>query len=104
MLWTPPLHVGSFWKLQDLVPRGQRAPPVFPELLPSGFLWEGDPFLDHRYPLPNFLKWLLTVFISFSAVTFFFFPIKHKTIGIFKDWKKTLPSVLSLVNTILEDA
>lgn len=64
------LHVGLFWKLQDLSATRLKAP----ELLPSRFFWEGFLSLSQT-ALPKFLRWLLTVFISFSAVTF---SIKHK--------------------------
>lgn len=90
MLWTPPLHVGLFWKLQDLSATRPKGPLRVPRAVPKRISLGRDPFLDHRYPLPNFLRWLLTVFISFSAVTFFFFffSIKHKLSEFLKTGRK----------------
>lgn len=62
--------MGLFWKLQDLSATRPKAPRAAPEWIFLG----RDSCLDHRQPFQTF-KVALTVFISFSAVTF---CIKHK--------------------------
>lgn len=99
MVWAPP-PCGIVLEASGPECHEAEGPRAAPKWI---FFLGGEGFLSaSQTALPNFLRWLLTVFISFSAVTFFFF-YKIQNYWNFKILEGTLPSV-SPVNTILEGA
>lgn len=67
MVWAP-LPCGIVLEASGLECHEAEGPRAAPKWI---FFGEGS-LSGSQTALPNFLRWLLTVFISFSAVTFFY--------------------------------